>query len=80
MELKTAAIIQPIWQSYKVKITPLVIYIIMASSSTRGRTLTHTHIPGVIGMRVSPGCVFPRDACFPPHTSLGMRVSPHIYP
>ena len=35
---------------------------------------------GVIGMRVSPGCVFPhthipRDACFPAHISLGMRVS-----
>ena len=29
--------------------------------------------PGVIGMRVSPGIVFPA------HISLGMRVSPHIY-
>ena len=28
---------------------------------------------GVIGMRVSPGIVFPA------HISLGMRVSPHIY-
>ena len=27
---------------------------------------------GVIGMRVSPGIVFPA------HISLGMRVSPHI--
>ena len=35
---------------------------------------------GVIGIRVSPGIVFPRthiprDACFPAHISLGMRVS-----
>ena len=26
-------------------------------------------------MRVSQGCVFLRDACFPTHISLGMRVS-----
>ena len=30
-------------------------------------------LAGVIGMRVSPGIVFPA------HISLGMRVSPHIY-
>ena len=27
---------------------------------------------------VSQGFVFPRDACFPAHTSLGMRVSPNF--
>ena len=47
---------------------------------TNPPTPTADFSAGVIGMRVSPGCVFPhthipRDACFPAHISLGMRVS-----
>ena len=42
-------------------------------SRRKQRCYNRARNTGVIGMRVSPGIVFPA------HISLGMRVSPHIY-
>ena len=53
-----------------------ITYAINDLSMLRGRARNfacYAQYAGVIGMRVSPGIVFPA------HISLGMRVSPHIY-